>query len=395
MSLGFGTRRGLALAVMAAGLGVGAAVSAQTSVVLTEPSAPLLPEKFGEWKKAASNGETPSYSLVTVNKEALEECGPQRSQVAEYTRGGQDVHVEAIQFGDRTGAYSAFTLVERPGMTVGKELGANDAVGVDWDSGGAVLFTVGSSVVLANFGAARTAGDLKADIAVLQPLVDRMPKAFGNKGVDPLLPTLPPAKGLVAGSVRYALGPVSYAAEGGVLAAGSLGWDKEAEVVTALYDDARGKETLTLLLYPTPTIAENVAKTIQGEVPGAGVARVRREGSLVLLASGSFAPDEAQRMVENIHMGLMTFNQDVKPPFHVVAQQAATLLENIAILSGVLVAAAVLLGLFLGVGRATFRVMRGKPAAVEVEFLSLHLAPQNKPAEFHRPDSRSDSAEGG
>jgi len=42
----------------------------------------------------------------------------------------------------------------------------------------------------------------------------------------------------------------------------------------------------------------------------------------------------------------------------------------------------VLLGLFLGVGRAWIRTLRGKPAAVEVEFLSLHLAPQNKPPRF-------------
>jgi len=70
-----------------------------------------------------------------------------------------------------------------------------------------------------------------------------------------------------------------------------------------------------------------------------------------------------------------------------VAAQTFSLLENIAILSGVLGAGAVLLGFFLGFGRAWFRVLRGKPAAVEVEFLSLHLAPQNKPAVFRGPDS--------
>jgi hypothetical protein len=208
--------------------------------------------------------------------------------------------------------------------------------------------------------------------------------------VAPLLPTLAPAKGLVKGSVRYALGPVSYAAEGGVLPPNSLGWDKEAEAVTALYDDARGKETLTVLLYPTPTIAGNITKAIQGEVQGMGpkfgMAKVRREGTLVVLASGSYSGDEAQRMVENIHLREMTFGQDVQPSFQVVAGQTYTLLENIAILSGVLMAGTVLLGLFLGVGRATFRVMRGKPAAVETEFLSLHLSPQNKPAQFNRPD---------
>ena len=72
---------------------------------------------------------------------------------------------------------------------------------------------VGKSVVLAKFPGAVTA----QDVAGLRPLVDMMPKTFGNTGAAPILPTLTPAKGLVPGSLRYALGPVSYAAEGGVL----------------------------------------------------------------------------------------------------------------------------------------------------------------------------------
>jgi hypothetical protein len=389
MELDSGTRRAVALGLMAAGLAVSAAglvgsAVGQTSIAIMEPSAPLLPEKFGEWKKTAAGGEAQgnslsSGSLLGGNKDALAEAGRVRSQVAEYSRGGRKVRVEAIQFGDRTGAYSAFTLMEQPGMVVGKELGANDAVG-----GGAVLFTVGPSVVLVHDATEK-------DFGTLKPLAEGMPKAIGNSGMAPLLPALVPAKGLVAGSLRYALGPVSYVGEGGVLPASSLGWDKEPEAVTALYDDARGKETLTALLYPTPTIAGNVAKTIQDELPklggSVGAAKMRREGPLVVVAEGSFPGDEAQRMVENVHLSEMTFNQDVQPTFHTVAAQTFSLLTNIAILSGVLMAGAVLLGLFLGVGRATFRVMRGKPAAVEPEFLSLHLSPQNKPAVFHGPDS--------
>ena len=227
------------------------------------------------------------------------------------------------------------------------------------------------------------------DVASLEPLARAMPKVFGGAGAVPILPTLPPVKGLVGGSLRYALGPVSYAAEGGVLPAASLDWKMEPEAVTVRYDDARGKETLTLLMYPTPTIAESAAKTIQGEVPELkdGRARLRQDGVLVLLATGSFAGDAAQQMITKIHLSQMTFNQDAHPPFKVVAAQTFTLLENIAVLSCVLGAGAVLLGLFLGFGRAGYRVLRGKPAAVEVEFLSLHLAPQNKPAVFRGPDS--------
>ena len=390
MGLVFGTRRCVALAAMSAGLAVSAGVGwAQGSVSLMEPAAPLLPAKFGEWtrvdaaadaKPAEGSGASSGAALLGVDPRALGECGQIRSKTADYTSGGRTIHVEAVQFGDRTGAYSAFTLVERPGMRVGGDLVTYDAVG-----GNAVLFMRGKSVVLADFGRPVTA----QDVQTLRPLAEAMPKAFGNTGAVPILPTLPPAKGLVGGSLRYALGPVSYAAQGGVLPAGSLNWKMEPEAVTARYDDERGKETLTMLMYPTPTLAKEAAKTVQGEVPEleSGGARLRQDGTLVLLATGTFAGDAAQQMIAGIHLSQMTFDQDAHPPFKVVAGQTFTLLENIAILSGVLGAGAVLLGFFLGFGRAWFRVMRGKPAAVEVEFLSLHLAPQNKPAVFGGPDS--------
>ena len=375
----------MALAVMSAGLVSGARGSwAQGSVTLMEPQAPLLPAKFGEWTRvdAAAVAEGAGSALLGVNPRALGECGQIRSKTADYTRGGRTVHVQAVQFGDRTGAYSAFTLVERLGMRVGSELGIFDADAVGGD---AVLFMVGKSVVLANFGTVVTAQDL----GTLRPLAEAMPKAFGNTGAVPILPTLPPAKGLVGGSLRYALGPVSYAAQGGVLPADSLNWKMEPEAVTARYNDERGNETLTMLMYPTPTLAKEAAKTVQGEVPAlaSGGARLRQDGTLVLLATGTFSGDAAQQMIAGIHLSQMTFDQDAHPPFKVVAAQTFTLLENIAILSGVLGAGAVLLGFFLGFGRAWFRVLRGKPAAVEVEFLSLHLAPQNKPAVFRGPDS--------
>jgi hypothetical protein len=392
MGLFLGTSRSLALAVLSVGLAVGPTVSlGQTSVTLTEPDAALLPTTFGEWTQRAESGSAigsaPSYSLLTVNPQALAECGQRRSKAADYTRGGRVMHVEAIQFGDRTGAYSAFTLAEQPGMRVGSELGTYDADAV---GGRAVLFMVGKSVVLASFEGQGTGEVTAQDVASLRALAERMPKVFGGAGAVPILPTLPPAKGLVGGSLRYALGPVSYAMESGVLPAASLNWKMEPEAVTVQYDDLRGKETLTLLLYPTPTIAQDAAKVIQGEVPQLkdGSARLRRDGALVLLATGSFAGDAAQQMIAGIHLSRMTFNQDAHPPFKVVAAQTFTLLENITVLSGVLGAGAVLLGLFLGFGRAWFRVLRGKPAAVEVEFLSLHLAPQNKPAVFRGPDSR-------
>ena len=380
MGVGIWMRRAVAAAVMAAGLAAGLAAGAQ---VVTELNAPLLPASFGEWKQTTETAPTGELSLTTVSKQALEECGPERSQVADYARGGRKIHVEAIQFGDRTGAYSAYTLVKRSGMHEAKDLGSSDAVG-----DGVVLFTVSASIVLVS-------GAGPDDLATLKPLAAVLPKVPGNKGVAPLLPTLAPAKGIVNGSLRYAIGPATYAAEGGVLPANELSFDKAGEAVTAQYADKRGKETLTILLYPTPAIAGRITQMISDALPRLGpsfaTAKVRRDAEAVSLASGSFSPEDAQHLVESVHLR-QQFAVDpdvdpVEPSVQTKIVQTYSLLTSIAVLAGVLMSAAVLLGLFLGGGRALYRVARGKPAAVEVEFLSLHLAPQNKPAQFHQPDS--------
>jgi len=354
--------------ILLAALGGGAVAQ---SVAVKLPETPLLPASFGKWKTTTPNANA-NYPvlLANVNKAALEEDNPQRSAVGDYTRAGRTVHIEAVQFADKTGAYSAFTLIEQPAMHVSKDLGDNAAVG-----SGAVLFAVGSTVVLVN-------GVDASDIASLKLLAEAMPKPVGNKGIAPLLPTFVPEKELVAGSVRYALGPATYSAQGGVLPAQSLGWDKSAEALTAKFNDKRGQETLTILLYPTPAIAGNFTRLVEGETTGLGPsfasAKVRREGELVMLANGTFSPDEAQKMIENIHLRQeVTFDKDVPPEFHAEVQKTFSLLQAIALLIAVTGGTAVMLGLILGFGRASLRVLQGKPAAAEPEFLSLHLAPQN------------------
>jgi hypothetical protein len=97
-----------------------------------------------------------------------------------------------------------------------------------------------------------------------------------------------------------------------------------------------------------------------------------------MLASGALPGNEAQKLLGKVHMKQeVAIDHNMAPVFHAEVQKTYSLLSNIALLSGVLMGAAVLLGLFLGGGRAMIRVLQGKPAAVEPEFLSLHLANQN------------------
>jgi hypothetical protein len=283
--------------------------------------------------------------------------------------------VEAVEFADYSGAWSAYTMLRPVGVPDRKGLGSTEA-----EADGAVLFVSGSTVVVAY---PATAADVRS-------LAAGLPKVHGSKALGPVLPLLLPAKELTPGSVRYALGAATYAAEGGVLPAGSVGWDKSAEALTAEYSNAAGDETLTLLIYPTPQIATAHLKNAQGMLPGLGPkfanAKIKRDSELVVLADGSWPAAQAQALLNSVQFKQVAAIDRAMAPadvqLHSTMRQTATLLENITVLVMVLAAGAVLLALFLGGGRALIRVARGKPAASEPEFLSLHLAPQNQAAHW-------------
>jgi len=333
-----------------------------------EPPAPLLPRQFGAWQQVPeSAGSAP---METTARDVLTEDGLARSSSAIYKRdaSGETLAIKAWQFGDTTGAFSAFTYLrtpeDRPITAVKLGTGAVER-------GDSVLLWNGPSVVEAEFHGGRRLTDLADLVAVL-------PKIGGPKGQPPLLPTLLPLKGLQAESPKYALGSAGYEAMGGVLPPAIIGFDKAAETVTAQY---AGRGTLTMLLYPTPTLAGEHGRQIEAELNreiaaghSPGTVKLRREGPLLLLTTGRWPEAEAQKLVESIHLHTeLTWNKEMPLQFHAEVRKTASLLLSIAELSIVLMIAAIVLGFFFGGGRAMIRVMQGKPAASEPEFLHLDL----------------------
>ncbi len=347
----------------------------QTTVAL---SPALLPASFGAYAASTDTANLPAappFSLAQANKAALEECEPEQSSVKTYSNGSRRFTVEAVEFKDASGALAAASIVGQPNMREVKNLGTLALAG-----DGGVVFVTGAAAAVVFPATA-------ADLPILQSLAAVMPKPVGSKGLQPLLPSLLPNRGLLPGSMRYALGPRSYMADGGVLPGAGLGWDKEAEAVTARYNDRRGTETLTLLLYPTPTIAAAHGRAVDALLHGLGSsfanAKTRREGSLLAVANGSFSPEATQALVENTHLRqILSTDKAMPTPDVVETRKTFGLLANVILFSGVLGLAALLLALFLGGGRALVRILRGKPAATEAEFLSLHLDPQNAAPQF-------------
>jgi hypothetical protein len=79
--------------------------------------------------------------------------------------------------------------------------------------------------------------------------------------------------------------------------------------------------------------------------------------------------------VEGVHLhSEVSFDKPMPLEFHAEVKKTYSLLQSIAIFCGFSAVAMVVLGLFLGGGRAAIRVLQGKPAASEPEFLHIDLS---------------------
>ena len=307
----------------------------------------------------------------------MTEDGIRRFERSDYISGRTHGTLTAYQFLDASGAYAAFSANRRPGSPApSKRLGEAAVTGPE-----GLEFQSGINLVIARFDLPQARLD-----ALMKDLIGHLPKVAGPAGQQPLLPSYVPQKNMIPGSIRYALGGAAYASMGGILPANILAFDKSGEAVTASYSAHGSREagTLTLLLYPTPTIAGDETRTIEAYLRGdaakhnpalLGTARMRREGPLLILATGGFPDAEAQQMVDQIHLrNELTWNKDMPLELHSEVKKTASLLTSILVFSGVGGLAAILLGLFLGFGRAGIRVLMGKPAASEPEFLRIDLS---------------------
>ena len=353
-------------------------LEAQAGTKLVEPPAPLLPAKLGDFVK--TNPAPVGDGLGQIDQARLPiltEDGIRRFERSDYTSGGAHGTVTAYQFLDASGAYAAFSANRLAGSPPpSKRLGEATVTGPE-----GLEFQSGVNLVIARFDLPPARLN-----ALMTELIGHLPKIAGPAGQQPLLPSYIPQKNIVPGSLRYALGAAAYTAMGGILPANILAFDKSAEAVTAAYTahGSRQPGTLTLLLYPTPTIAGDESRAIEAYLRGdaaksnpalLGTARMRREGPMLILATGGFPDSEAQQMVDQIHLrNELTWNKDMPLEFHSEVKKTASLLTSILVFSGVGGLAAILLGLFLGFGRAGIRVLMGKPAASEPEFLRIDLS---------------------
>jgi hypothetical protein len=351
-----------------------------TTIVLPPSPKALLPDDFDGWVTTGpSKVVTDAAQLDPANAAVLKEYGFNAAVLANYKREGDTLSMRALRFDDASGAYGAYTYYRQNGWP--KE---------DIGTGGAsdnkrVLFWQGTTVVDATFSriGPMTAGELRE-------IAHQLPVPTGNRGmIPPILANLPQVK-LDGQTTHYAEGPAGYAGSGGVLPASLVAFDKGAEAVTANYSLTSGQATLTIIDYPTPQIAEAQEAAIRAYLKAGSQAQppwpkpltdsdqasleVRHSGPLVALVSGDAVPDDSHRLLETVHYEASL--TAVPEPVESEVEKTSKLLLGIAVLTIIGAAAAIVLGGFLGGGRALYRMARGRPisSVYDEEFIHLDLA---------------------
>ena len=345
----------------------------------TPKEKPLLPETFAGWEAAEKPAVVTDISqLDSTNAAALKEYGCKGGVVANYKRSGETLTLKALRFDDVSGAYGAYSFYRQNGWPK-----ADIGTGAASDHN-RVLFWAGSSVVDATFS---HVGPMSA--AELREVAKGLPIPQGNRALPPpILSTLPQGS-LEKQTTHFAQGPAGYVGGGGVLPPDLIGFNLDAETVTANYSLPSNPATLTLIDYPTPQLAEAQEKNIREYIKAGSGAHpplpppladsdqasleVLRSGPVVALVSGDAIPDESHKLLAQVHYSAEL--TQMQQPKENEIQKTGQFLLGVAMLVIVGCSAAVLLGLFLGGGRAIYRVARGKPASsvYEAEFIRLHL----------------------
>jgi hypothetical protein len=352
---------------------------AATPIMLPPSPQALLPDDFDGWETV---GPTEALSdpgkADPENAAALKEYGFTFGALAHYKREGETLTLRALRFEDTSGAYGAYSFYRQNGWPK-ESIGSGAA-----SNKNRVVFWRGDTLIDANFShiGPMSAGELRQ-------IASKLPVPSGNKALAPPILASLPQKWMEGQTTHYAEGPAGYTGAGGVLPASLAGFDRGAEAVTADYSLSSGPATLTIFDYPTPQIAQSQEAAIRAYIKAGSSAQppwpkpltdsdtasleVRRSGVLVALVSGDAIPDESHRLLESVHYeaDLTSIPQPVESEI----AKTSRLLMGIAALVIVGAIAAILLGLFLGGGRALYRVARGKPASsvYDEEFIHLDL----------------------
>jgi hypothetical protein len=280
----------------------------------------------------------------------------------------------AAIFPEQIGAFARgkVTQLQAPDPELYKELGFKEAERAEFSGPGGSFSITGwkvrdSTSALALYEARLPA---KATPAKLAPLSVNTPDgsmiAYGNfvfewAGRTPVkdeveglliqlkqverspLPTLAhylPKEDLVPNSERYILGPISLERFSPKITPSLAAFHLSAEGQSGRYKTGSSELEMTIFDYPTP----NMAREQQDAFLKAG-AMAKRSGPLVAVITSPTNADDAERLLARVQYQAQLTRQTIGTP---PAQGLANLVLTGFLLSGVIIAASLLAGLWLG-----------------------------------------------
>jgi hypothetical protein len=327
----------------------------------------LLPPVFSGWERVgnAQVSKNPAQA-DPANAALLKEFGFQDFESATYNRDGHKLDVKAARFADATGAYGAFSFYNVPDMQA-EQIGDQAASNVD-----RVVFRRGNVLVTAVFQevTAMSAAEMRSLAEKLAP-----PAGPGSKNLPTVADYLP-RQALEKNSVRYVNGPKGFERANSPVPEAIVDFaGSSPEVAVGRYRTDHGEAALTVIYYPTPQIATEKLRAIEG-LPQAGGAvpeiYVRRSGPLVAVVSGNISAGDARSLLESVnYVAQVTWNE--RSP--VTTGQIKQLIVNSFILIGAIMLIFLVLGGFFGGARVLLRkVSRGRIQGSEQrDFISLNL----------------------
>jgi hypothetical protein len=333
--------------------------------------AELLPSRFAGWQKSRTEraGQDPA-AADPANAALLKEYGFSDFEQAIYTEPDRRMSVKAARFADASGAYGAFTFYRQSQML-------NEKIGDQGASADTrILFYRGNVLVDASLDrvTAMSAADLRE-------LANELPLQRGNALNAPILPSYLPKQAQVRNSAKYVLGPIGLGDVDSPLSASLVNFNTGAEVALGRYSTEGGQATLMIIGYPTPQIAGERLRTIEGSASASGggsaapAVFAKRTGPYLVVASGQISSSEAKSLLGSVNYDAdVTWNENT---YSSKRDNMLGLLVGVILLAAILMGAALILGLFFG----GFRILMKRffpdrffDRSRDVEIISLKLS---------------------
>lgn len=248
--------------------------------------AAILPEQWWEFRRSERALLTPGDKLV------WEEYGLQEAESARYTDGNLNFSISSWRLRDSTSALGVAQWQLTPGHKPAK------FEETSWQRGANYVWAFGNYVF-------QLEGDLP-DEEKRQILYVQLPRL--EKSPLPVLAQYLPSDGLIAGSRRYVVGPVSLEKFEPRIPPSIAAFHVGAEGQLARYQSPKGDFVLAIFNYPTPAMAKRQLEEfskLEGVI-------AKRTGPLVVLAVGTADRDAQERTLAKVnYQATLSWNEPI------------------------------------------------------------------------------------